>query len=97
MVRLRRRGSARGLRGKLTSDPGIKVTAAAVVLGIDPRFVLDTPEVDLPIVEAVISVAQNMRRDYDESWARTIANMTAHEVVPPLGKHITRLVRALRG
>lgn len=68
-----------------------------MVLGIDPRFVIDTPEVDLPVVEAVISVAQDMRRDYDESWARAIANMTAHEVVPPLGKHITRLVRALRG
>lgn len=65
------------------------------MLGLDPSFVLDTPLDELAIVEAVLNAALERRREYDEGMAAAIATMTANRVVPGLGKHITRLVRAL--
>lgn len=66
-----------------------------MVLGVDPTFVLDTPDDELPIVEAILARANEKRIDYDESLAEAIAVRTANHVVPPLKQHIASLIRAL--
>lgn len=67
-----------------------------MVLGIAPSFVLDTPDEDLLVVDAIIRRANELRVEYDESLAEAIAGRTAAKIVPALGKHITKLIRALR-
>lgn len=66
-----------------------------MVLGVDPTFVLDTDIDDLPIVEATMKRANVLRVEYDEALAKAIGNHVAEKAVPPLAKHITRLIRAL--
>ncbi len=67
-----------------------------MVLGIDPGWVLDQPLEDLPMVDAILRRANEKRVQYDESLAEAIAARTAARMVPPLAKHITKLVNALR-
>lgn len=67
-----------------------------MVLGVDPGWVLDQPEEDLPAVEKILEAASKLRVEYDEQLAKAIGAETAHRVVQPLGKHITRLVAVLQ-
>lgn len=95
MERLREARGRRGLVGKLTSDPAVAAAAAAVTLGVDPSWVLDQPLEDLPIVEAILQLAQEQRVKYDEDFAAAIGASTAQKLLPPLAKHITRLAQAI--
>lgn len=65
------------------------------MVGVAPQFILDTPEEDLPVVDAIIRRAHEMRIEYDEAFADAIASRTAKHMVKPLSDHITRLVKSL--
>lgn len=95
MERLGQARRRRGLVGKLTGDPSVDAAAAAVMLGVDPGWVLDQPVEDLPIVEAILSRASKLRQEYDESFAKAIGAETANRLLPGLAKHITRLAAAI--
>lgn len=95
MERLHQGRGRGGLVGKLTGDPVIEAAAAAVVLGVDPSWVLDQPTTDLPVVEAILRQAQELRVKYDEDLAAAIGAQTAAKLLPGLGKQITRLAVAL--
>lgn len=67
-----------------------------MVLGVDPSWVLDQPLEDMLVVEKILEAASKLRVEYDEQLAKAIGAETAHRVVQPLAKHLTRLVAALQ-
>jgi hypothetical protein len=57
--------------------------------------VLDADDQDLPLVQAVLARSQELRIEYDDSLAEAIGAQTASKLLPPLTRHLSRLVNAL--
>ncbi|HXH77318.1 hypothetical protein [Nocardioides sp.] len=66
-----------------------------MVLGVDPTFILDTDFQDLPVVEAILWRANELRVEYDEALAKATGSYVAEKTIPPLAKHLSRLIRAI--
>lgn len=94
MVRLHRPRPRRGLRGKLTSDPLVIAAGVAAFLGVDPRWVLDSPLDDWPIIRAVLNEGTEQRVKHDEAIAKFNANLAANRIVTGVGKTLNGLMKA---
>lgn len=74
----------------------MQTAAVALSLGwSDPMALLGLDPVRWQIAVAVIEQAQEFANKRAKSHIEATAGATASKVVPPLARHITRLVRAL--
>jgi len=82
--------------GKLSGDPAVEAAAVALLLGhSDPLQLLARAPNDYAIDAAILNRAAQLQADRARAQADYLAGQIARQVVPPLAKHLSRLVEAL--